>query len=72
MTTHDLSQLQAALPILIPLAIAELALVIFCLVDIFRADRRVRGGSKLVWTLVVLLIGTLGPLAYLFFGREDL
>jgi hypothetical protein len=72
MTTHDLSQLQAALPILIPLAVAELALVIFCLFDIFRADRRVRGGSKLVWTLVVLLIGTLGPLAYLFFGREDM
>jgi hypothetical protein len=72
MTTHGLSQLQAALPILIPLAIAELALVIFCLFDIFRADRRVRGGSKLVWALVVVLIGTLGPLAYLFFGREDL
>ena len=72
MITHDLKQLQDALPIVIPLAVAELALVVFCLVDLFRADRRVRGGNKLVWALVVVLVGTLGPLAYLFFGREDL
>ncbi len=70
-STNGLSQLQSALPILIPLALAELALVIYCIVDIFRADRRVRGGNKFVWTLVVLLIGTLGPLVYLFWGRED-
>ena len=72
MTAHDLKQLQDALPIVIPLAVAELALVIFCLVDLFRADRRVRGGNKLVWALVILLISTLGALVYLIFGREDL
>lgn len=72
MTTHELGQLQTLAPVLVPLALAELALVIFCLIDLFRRDRRVRGGNKLVWTLVVLLIGTLGPLVYLFWGREDL
>ncbi len=72
MTAHDLDQLTNALPILIPLAIAELALVVYCLVDLFRADRRVRGGSKLLWAVIVLVIGTLGPLAYLFFGRKDM
>jgi hypothetical protein len=70
--TTSLDQLQAAAPILIPLLIAELALVIFCLIDLFRADRRVRGNSKLVWVIVVLFIGTLGPLLYLFWGRKDL
>ncbi len=72
MTTHQLGQLQTLAPVLVPLALAELALVIFCLIDLFRRDRRVRGGNKLVWTLIVLFIGTLGPLVYLFWGREDL
>lgn len=65
-------QFLATLPILLPLMLAELALVAYCLIDIFRPERRVRGGNKLVWALVVLLIGTLGPLAYLFWGREDM
>ena len=72
MITHGLGQLQTLAPIVIPLALAELALVIFCLIDLFRRDRRVRGGNKLVWTLIVLFIGTLGPLVYLFWGREDM
>jgi hypothetical protein len=72
MTAHDLNQLKDALPIVIPLAIAELALVVYCLVDLFRKDRQVRGGSKLLWAVIVLVVGTLGPLAYLFFGRKDM
>ena len=72
MTAHDLNQLGAALPVLIPLMIAELALIIFCLVDLFRPERRVRGDSKLLWAIIILVIGTFGPLAYLFFGRKDL
>jgi len=72
MPTHGTSQLLSLAPVLIPLVIAELALIVFCLVDLFRADRKVRGGNKLVWALVVLFIGTLGPLAYLFWGREDI
>lgn len=72
MIAHDLNQLKDALPIVIPLAIAELALVVYCLVDLFRKDRQVRGDSKLLWAVIVLVIGTLGPLAYLFFGRKDM
>ena len=72
MTAHDLAQLKDALPILIPLAIAELALIVYCLIDLFRKDRKVRGDSKLLWAVIVLVIGTLGPLAYLFFGRKDM
>ncbi len=72
MSVHGFDQPQTMLVILLPLLLAELALVAYCLVDIFRPERRVRGGSKLVWAIVVLLIGTLGPLVYLFWGREDL
>ena len=72
MNIHGFDQFVAMLPILIPLILAELALVIFCLVDLLRPERRVRGGNKFLWAVIILFIGTLGPLAYLFWGREDM
>lgn len=72
MQTTSLSQFIALLPVLIPIFIAYFALMVYCLIDLLRADRRVRGGNKWVWAIVVLFIGTFGPLAYLFFGREDM
>jgi hypothetical protein len=71
-TTTSMTQLQQLLPLLVPLAIVSLGLEIYSLIDLFRAERRVRGGSKVVWALVILLVSTFGPLIYLFFGREDL
>ncbi len=65
-------QVVGALPFLIPLVLVSLGLEIFSLIDLFRADRRVKGGNKLVWALIILLVSTFGPLIYLFVGREDL
>jgi hypothetical protein len=31
----------------------------------------VRGGSKLVWALVIVFVNVLGPIIYLVGGRED-
>lgn len=55
---------------ILPLVLIDLAMVIYCVVDLFKKDRRVRGGNKLIWLLVILLVSTLGWLAYLLFGRE--
>jgi uncharacterized membrane protein YozB (DUF420 family) len=55
----------------IPLAIIDLAMVIYCIVDLFKPDRKVRGNNKLVWLLVILLVGTLGWIIYLLAGREE-
>ena len=55
----------------IPLAIIDLAMVIYCIVDLFKSDRKVRGNNKLVWLLVILLVSTLGWLVYLLAGREE-
>jgi hypothetical protein len=54
-----------------PLAVIELGLVVFALADLLRPERRVVGGSKLAWALVILLVGTIGPLVYLLAGRRD-
>ena len=56
---------------LIPLAVIDLGMVIYCVVDLYRPDRRVRGGNKLVWLLVILLVSTFGWVIYLLVGREE-
>ncbi len=56
---------------LAPLVLIDLAMIIYCVIDLYKPDRRVRGGNKLVWLLVILLISTLGWVAYLLVGREE-
>ena len=57
--------------ILLPLVVIELGLVVFSLVDLFKPERRVVGDSKLVWALVIVLVGTIGPILYLLAGRKQ-
>jgi hypothetical protein len=59
------------LPLLIPLIVLQLALLAVGLYDLTRPDRRVKGGNKLVWGLVIAFVQFLGPLVYFLFGRED-
>lgn len=56
------------LPFLIPLFIIEVALVVIALVDLVKRER-VWGGNKVVWVLVIIFVGTIGPIVYLFLGR---
>jgi len=57
--------------ILLPLVLIELGLVVFSLVDLFRPERRVVGDNKLVWLLIIVLVGTIGPIVYLLAGRKQ-
>ncbi len=57
--------------ILLPLLVIEIGLVLFSLVDLFRAERRVIGDNKLVWALIIVLVGTIGPIVYLLAGRKQ-
>lgn len=56
---------------LIPLALIDLGMVIYSIVDLFKPERRVRGDNKLVWLLVILLVSTFGWLIYLLAGRTE-
>jgi hypothetical protein len=57
--------------ILLPLALIELGLVVFSLVDLFKPERRVIGDNKLIWALVIVVVGTIGPIVYLLAGRKQ-
>jgi hypothetical protein len=57
--------------LLAPIVIIQLGLMIVALHDLEQEDRRVRGGSKLVWALVIVFVNVVGPIIYLVGGRED-
>jgi hypothetical protein len=57
--------------IVLPVVLIELGLVVFSLVDLFKPDRRVIGDNKLIWALVIVLVGTIGPIVYLLAGRKQ-
>jgi hypothetical protein len=58
------------LPMLIPIALLQLGLLVWALLDVIRRER-VRGGNKVVWILVIVLINIIGPIVYFIFGREE-
>lgn len=54
-----------------PIVIIDLILVVAALIDMFRRGPGRLRGPIWIWLLVVLLIGTLGPIIYFIFGRRD-
>ena len=64
--------LEQALPLLIPIVAIQLALMIVALRDLIRPERRVKGGDKRIWGLVIILGQLLGPVLYLVVGREEM
>lgn len=63
--------LQEILPLLIPLVAIQLVLIVIALRDLMRPERKVRGGDKRVWAVVIVLGELIGPLVYLTIGRVD-
>lgn len=54
-----------------PIAVVQLSLLVLALRDLVRPARRVRGDSKLLWGIVIVVIGLLGPILYFTVGREE-
>ena len=57
--------------LILPIVILELALLGLAIRDLLKEERRVRGGNKAVWALVILFVSLLGPIVYFAIGRED-
>jgi hypothetical protein len=65
-----MEQLIQYLPFLIPVAVAEFALMITALVHILRHDRY-KYGSRVLWMVIVIFVGIIGPILYFTLGRSD-
>jgi hypothetical protein len=57
--------------LLVPIVLIQLGLMIAALIDLEHEERRVRGGSKLVWALVIVFVNVIGPIVYFVAGREE-
>lgn len=64
-----MENIRTLIPFLVPIIILQLALMIAALVDLVRRERT--KGPKWMWALVILLVGTLGPIIYFVVGREE-
>lgn len=56
--------------LIIPLAIIEFGLAAVAIVDLVKRER-VKGGNKMLWGLLIVFLGIIGPIVYLTMGREE-
>lgn len=62
---------EQVIALLAPIVLLQLGLMIAALIDLERDERRVRGGSKLVWAVVIVFLNVIGPIVYFVAGREE-
>jgi hypothetical protein len=64
-----MEELRQWIPFLIPIFLIQVTLMVFALVDLVRRERT--KGPKWMWALIVIFINIIGPVVYLFVGREE-
>ena len=69
-TMGDL-KLEQIVALLLPIILIQVGLMVVALIDLEREERRVRGGNKIVWALVIVFLNVIGPILYLTAGREE-
>lgn len=53
------------------MVLVPLGLTLYALIDCIRTDdSQIKGLPKLVWVLIVVLLWVVGPLAWIFAGRD--
>lgn len=52
------------------ISVVVLALMILALVSLARSAKRLNGAQGLIWTLVIIFVPVIGPLAWLSVGRR--
>jgi ABC-2 type transport system ATP-binding protein len=57
--------------LLVPIVVVQLGLMAFAVADLLHQDRRVRGGSKPMWALIIVFVNLFGPILYFLVGRDE-
>ncbi|MBQ7706305.1 MAG: PLDc_N domain-containing protein [Lachnospiraceae bacterium] len=66
-----MNELKEYLPIIIPIAIAQLILLVITLRHIFTHDNYKRG-NRLLWVIVAIVgMEFVGPILYFLLGKEE-
>jgi hypothetical protein len=64
-------KLEQIVALVLPIVLIQLGLMVVALVDLEREERRVRGGNKVIWALIIVFLNVIGPILYLTVGREE-
>lgn len=67
---NQISELSEWMPFLIPLVIAELALLIFTLRHILTHEHYKRGNRALWLAITIVFMNFVGPVLYFLLGKE--
>ncbi len=57
--------------LVIPIVIIQIGLILLAAFDLLREERRVRGGSKALWAVIIVFVNLFGPILYFLIGREE-
>lgn len=77
MVVHHSSAFNTSLPpllVILPLIvflIIYVRIVMYCLEDLYKPERRVSGFTKDVWAIIIVVGSVVGIMAYFLFGREN-
>ncbi len=75
MVVHSAPNAGLPLPLTIGLVlialIVDIRVAMYFLDDLYKPERRVSGGDKSVWAVLIVVGSVLGMLAYVLFGREN-
>jgi len=67
---ENFTVLMDLLPLIIPIILIDLFFKIYVIIDILKEDRMVKGGNKIVW-IVVSMVVNFGWVIYLIFGKDE-
>jgi|AGTN01.1.fsa_nt_gi hypothetical protein len=65
-----MSILKEVFPFLIPVFVIQLGLQVYSILNLVKR-RKVRFNNKLLWGIVIVLFGILGPVAYMIFRGDE-
>ena len=58
------------LPLIIPIILIDLIFRIYAIVDIINEERKVKGGNKVIWIIVIAIVNY-GWVIYFVFGKDE-
>ncbi|MGL5352530.1 MAG: PLDc N-terminal domain-containing protein [Clostridium sp.] len=59
--------------LLIPILVIQFILTVVAIVDLIRRDKsEIKGGNKLIWASVILILANIGPIIYLTVGKKTI
>lgn len=67
---EELTVIMDLLPLIIPIFLIDLFFKIYVIIDILKEDRMVKGGNKIIWIVVSVLVN-FGWIIYLIFGKDE-